>query len=148
MPGAAARPVPAVLGSAGLVCVVVGTFLPWLYSGSRSRNSYATDGAVRRLLGVDGLGGAALAAWPFVAMACAVAIAALLVGLLRLAALVGMVAALGAAAGAVAMLAADDSGAIRPANLGPMVTLVGSLAVPAAITIHLLISMRSNRRRW
>ena len=36
---AGARGWPAALGCAGLVCVVVGTFLPWLYSGSRSRNS-------------------------------------------------------------------------------------------------------------
>src|SRR4051794_27877693 len=86
-----ARAGPALLGSAGLMCVVIGTFLPWLYSGSRSRNSYATGGAVRRVLGVDGVGDAALAAWPFVGFACGAAIAALLVGFRRTAAVVGLV---------------------------------------------------------
>jgi hypothetical protein len=132
----------AALGVAGLVCVVVGTFLPWLYSGSRSRNSYATDGAIRRVLGVGGLGGAALSAWPFVGLACGAAIAALLVGLRRTAAVIGVLAAVGAAAGAIAMLAADGNGFIRPANVGPIVTLVGALAVPAAVTIQVFGSSR------
>jgi hypothetical protein len=145
---AGVRALPAALGCAGLTCAVVGSFLPWLYSGSRSRDSYATDGAARRLLGVDGLGGAALAAWPFVGLACGTAIAALLIGLVRTAAGIGMLAAIAAAAGAVAMLLADDAGTIRPANVGPIVTLVGSLAVPAAISIQLLSANRSGRRRW
>lgn len=138
---------PAALGCAGLACVVVGTFLPWLYSGTRSRNSYATDGAVRRLLGVNGPGGAALAAWPFVGLAGGAAVAALLLGLVRTAAGIATLAAVGAATGAVAMLLADDAGTIRPANVGPIVTLVGSLAVPAAVSIQLLAAKRS-RRRW
>jgi hypothetical protein len=139
-------PLPAVFGCAGLVCVVIGTFLPWLYSGSRSRNSYATDGAVRRLLGVEGLGSAALAVWPFVSLACAAAVAALVVGLARTAALVGALASFGAAAGAIAMLAANGSGTIQPANVGPTVTLVGSIAALASISIQLLPSTRFNRR--
>jgi len=131
-----------------LVCLVVGTFLPWLYSGSRTRNSYAADGAVRRLLGVNGVGAAALAAWPFVAITCGASIAALLLGLRRTAALIGLLAAAGGVAGASAMLTAHDNGAFRPANVGPIVTLVGSLIVPAAAMIHLLLSHRTNRRRW
>lgn len=141
------RALAALLGAAGLVCVVVGTFLPWLYSGSRVRNSYAADGAVRRVLGVSGIGDVALAAWPFVGVACGAAIAALLVGLLRTAAVIGMVAAVAAAAGAIAMLTAGGSGIVRPANVGPIVTLIGSLAVPAAVTIHLFASSRSGRGR-
>jgi hypothetical protein len=131
-----------------LVCVVIGTFLPWLYSGRRSRNSYAAGGALRRLLGIHGVGGAALAAWPFVALACAASIAALVLGLARTAAVIGILAAAGAATGAVAMLAADGNGTVRPADLGPIVTLFGSLAVPVAITLQLLTSTPANRRRW
>lgn len=140
--------IASVLGCAGLVCVVVGTFLPWLYSGGRSRDSYATNGVARRLLGVEGVGGAALGAWPFVGLACAAAVAALVMGLARTAAGVGIVAAIGAAAGAIAMLAADGSGTIRPASVGPIVTLVGSLTALATFTILLLTSTRFNRRRW
>jgi hypothetical protein len=140
-----ARAAPALLGCAGLVCVVAGTFLPWLYSGSRSRNSYATGGALRRVFDIGGAGDTALKAWPFVGLACAAAIAALLVGLRRIAVVVGLIAAAGAAAGAIAMLTADGNGVIRPANAGPVVTLVGALTVPLAVTIHVLGSSRSGR---
>jgi hypothetical protein len=137
--GGRLRALPAALGCAGLVCVVIGTFLPWLYSGSRSRNSYAAGGAVRRVLGVDGIGDAALAAWPFVGLACGAAVAALLLGLQRTAAAIGVLAAAGAAVGAIAMLAADGSGVVQPATVGPIVTLIGALAVPVAVTIRLLV---------
>jgi hypothetical protein len=130
-----------------LVCVVIGTFLPWLYSGSRSRNSYAADGAVRRVLGVGEIGDAALTAWPFVGLACGAAVAALLLGLVRTAAVIGLLAAVGAASGAIAMLAAGGNGVIRAANVGPIVTLVGAAAVPAAVTIHLFGASRFGRGR-
>ena len=131
--------VAAVLGCAGLVCVVVGTFLPWLYSGSRARNSYATGGALRRVFHVGGLADAALAAWPFVGLACAIAIATYVIGLRRVAAVVGLIAAAAAIAGSIAMLTADGNGVVRPANAGPIVTLVGALAALAAVTIQLSI---------
>ena len=137
----------AAVGCAGLVCVVLGTFLPWLYSGSRSRNSYAADGAVRRVLGVGDVGDAALTAWPFIGLACGVAIAALLLGLLRTAAVVGLAAAAGATAGAVATLTADGNGIVRPASVGPIVTLAGALAVPVAVTIHVLGASVTGRGR-
>jgi hypothetical protein len=130
------------------VCVVVGSFLPWLHSGTRSRNSYATDGAVRRLLGVSRPGDWALVAWPYVGLACGAAIAALLIGLPRVAAGIGLVAAAGAAVAAITMLTADRAATIRPAFAGPIVTLVGSLVVVVAITIYVLSSIRTNRRRW
>jgi len=136
-----------VVGCAGLVAVVIGTFLPWLYSGSRTRNSYAADGAVRRVLGVSDIGDAALTVWPFVGLACGAAIAALLLGLQRTSAVVGLAAAVGAAVGAIAMLAAGGNGVVRPANIGPIVTLVGAAAVPVAVTIHLFGASRFGRGR-
>lgn len=139
--------VAGVAGCAGLACVVVGTFLPWLYSGSRSRNSYETGGALRRVFDVRGISDAALAAWPFVGLACAATIALLILGLRRTAAVVGLVDAAGAAAGAIAMLTAGDNGLVRPANLGPIVTLVGALTVVAAVTIQLFGASRTGRGR-
>lgn len=143
----AGRAAPTALGCAGLVCVVVGTFLPWLYSGSRSRNSYATGGALRRIFDVGGAADTALALWPFVGLACAAAIAALLVGLRRTAAAVGLIAAAAGAAGAIAMLTAGGNGDIRPAETGPIVTLIGALAVPVAATIQLSGASRRGRGR-
>jgi hypothetical protein len=133
------------LGACGLVCIVVGTFLPWLHSGSHTRNSYGADGAARRLLGVDGVGGFALTIWPFVVLACAAGLAALLLAWARIAAIVGVLAAAGAAAGAIAMLTAGRSAAMQPAALGPTVTLVGSAAVLGAVTMQHLLSARMHQ---
>ena len=140
------RVVAAAVGCAGLVCLVAGTFLPWLYSGRRTRNSYAAGGAARQLLGLGDVANSALTAWPFVVFACAAAIAALLLGWRAIAQLLAALAAAAAAAGSLAVLAADSVGLIRPATVGPIVTLVGSATVLAAITINVLIA-RSNGGR-
>lgn len=129
------------------MCIVVGTFLPWLYSGSRTRNSYAADGAVRRLIGVHGIGDAALAAWPFVSLACGAAVAAFVLGLPRIAAAIALLAAVGTATGAIAMLTASGSGVVRPANVGPIVTLAGALAVLAAASMQTLGATLRGRGR-
>lgn len=128
----ARRPVPALPRAAvcaGLLLVVVGTFLPWLHSGRASRNSYATDGAIRRLLDVNGAAEAALRAWPFVSLLCALAAALVLLGLHRIGA--GLALAAAAAAGPVAgwALASSGHGLIRPATSGPVVTLIGAVMI-------------------
>jgi hypothetical protein len=129
-------------GGAGLLCIVVGTFLPWLHSGSHTRNSYGADGAARRLLGVHGVGAAFLTIWPFVVFACAAALAAGVLGWRRIAAVIAVLAACGAAAGAITMLTAGHSAVLQPANAGPIVTFVGSVVVVAAVTMHRLILTR------
>lgn len=52
------------MGSAGAVVLVAGTFLPWIRSGSTSRNSYQAAGHVERweLLG-DGLSAPLIVLW-------------------------------------------------------------------------------------
>jgi hypothetical protein len=124
--------------------MVVGSFLPWLYSGTRARNSYATGGVVRRLLGVGDFGDAALRAWPFIGALCGLAVAALLLGARPVAAALGLLAVAGAATAAITMLSAHRGEVVRPAYVGPIVTLVGAFAVLAAITIQ-VISDRSSR---
>jgi hypothetical protein len=110
----------------GLTLVVIGTFLPWLQSGRSSRNSYAVDGAVRRLLDVSGAADTALRAWPFVSLLCALAAAAVLLGWHRTGAGLAALAALLAGGVAGWALAAPGHGLIRPATLGPAVTLAGA----------------------
>jgi hypothetical protein len=127
------------------VCIVVGTFLPWMRSGSHTRNSFGADGAARRLLGVSGVGAFALTSWPFVVLACAAGLAARLLGWPRIGAVIGVLAAAGAIAGAVAMLTAGGNVAIRPASIGPTVTLIGSAAVFAAVTMQHLLTKRSRQ---
>jgi hypothetical protein len=112
---------------AGLAAVVIGSFLPWLHSGRATRNSYATDGAVRRLLDVSGPVDAALRAWPFVSLLCAVAAALLLLGRTGLGAALALVAAVAAGGVAAWALASGGRGIVRPAVLGPAVTVAGAI---------------------
>jgi hypothetical protein len=110
----------------GLALVVVGTFLPWLRSGRATRNSYATDGAVRRLLEVSGAADAALRAWPFVSLLCAAAVALIVLGYPRLGIAVAALAAVSAGVVAGWALASSSRGLIQPATAGPAVTLAGA----------------------
>ena len=112
---------------AGPAVLVVGTFLPWLRSGRTDRNSYATDGAVRRLLDVDGTTAAALRAWPFVSLLCAAAVALVLLGRLGLGAAFAAFAALAAGPLAGWALGARSRGLLHAASTGPAVTLVGAI---------------------
>ena len=112
---------------AGLTLVVVGTFLPWLRSGRATRNSYATDGAVRRLLDVNGTVDAALRAWPFVSLLCALAVAFVLLGLHRAGLVLAVLAALAAGPVAAWALLSPAHGLIRPATAGPAVTMIGAI---------------------
>lgn len=112
---------------AGLAVVVLGTFLPWLRSGSVTRNSYASDRALRDLWHVHGPLAALLSVWPFVSLACALGMALLLLGLARAGSVVAVLAALCAAGVAAWTLATSGNTAISPATAGPAVTLAGAV---------------------
>jgi hypothetical protein len=118
---------------AGLVLAVVGTFLPWLRSGHATRNSYATDGAVRRLVELSGSADLALRVWPFVSLLAAVALALVLLGVLRIGLVAAAVAALLTGAVAVWALNTEVHGLIHPAAPGPTVTLLGACLVGAGV---------------
>jgi hypothetical protein len=134
---------PRAITCLGLAVLVVGTFLPWLHSGLATRNSYATDGAMRRLLRVGGAANTALRAWPFLSLLCAVAAALLLLGHLRTALAAAVVAALVGGGVAVWALTTSSGALVRPAPVGPIVTAVG-----AALTlVGVLACARSSRRR-
>ena len=117
----------------GLVVVVIGTFLPWLRSGSVDRNSYAVGGAVRRLLPVHGAAEAALSAWPFVGLLCATAIGLILFGLVRTGAAVAAATALVCAVVSAWVLTTSGQGVIRRAALGPSTTLAGAVITVLAV---------------
>lgn len=140
-----ARPLAALRGRAvpligtGLTLVVAGTFLPWLRSGSVERNSYATGGALRDLLGNGGRIGLALDVWPFVSLACAAALGLLILGVSRGGALLAVVVALAAGALGVSALAVHTGFTVAPARLGPAVTATGAaLALLAAVPVLIL----------
>ena len=124
-----------VLLCAGPAVLVVGTFLPWLRSGRTDRNSYATDGAVRRLLDVDGTTAAALRAWPFVSLLCAAAVALVLLGRVGLGAALAALAALAAGPVAGWALGVRNRGLLHAATAGPAVTLTGAILILVGVLI-------------
>lgn len=125
------------LAGAGLVVLLIGTFLPWLRSGGALRNSYQADGVIRRLLAPNGPAGALLTAWPLVGACCAVAAAGYALGLRRTALALAAVTAVAAGAVAVpALILAPRSYASVIAG-GPAVTLAGSALVLAGVVTAL-----------
>lgn len=129
----------------GLLVVVVGTFLPWLQSGRATRNSYAADGAVRRLLDVSGPVDAALRMWPFVSLLCAVAAAAVILGILKIGFGLSMMAAVISGSVATVALAASPHGLVRPASAGPAVTLAGAIVAVIGALCALVLERHSGR---
>ena len=113
------------LACAGLVLMVVGTFLPWIRSGSVGRNSYSATGLLRRLLDATGLLAFALDAWAFLALVAAVAVGAVVAGLRRTGAAAILLLALLTGAVAVATFRAPAGGDISTERVGPIVTIAG-----------------------
>ena len=59
------------IGGAGIVLVIVGSFLPWVVSGTVRRSSYAIVGILGRLgIGEDGPLGILIGAWPLIGVLC------------------------------------------------------------------------------
>jgi hypothetical protein len=59
------------IGATGLILVVVGSFLPWVDSGTVRRSSYQIAGVVGRLgIGAGGALAFLIAAWPFIGFLC------------------------------------------------------------------------------
>lgn len=133
-------------GAAGLVLIVVGTFLPWLRSGRVLRNSYQADGAIRRLLAPDGLAHGALAVWPAVSLACAAAIALYTLGGRGLGLALGLMTALVAAAVGIGALTAPTLASVSVAPIGPVVTVLGSALTLLAVTLRFVLFVRDDRR--
>ncbi|GAA4004127.1 hypothetical protein GCM10022247_26390 [Allokutzneria multivorans] len=123
----------------GLVVTVLGTFLPWLHSGSVLRNSYEAADLVRRLLELDsGVGGALLLVWPGVGPVAALCVAGYLVGFPRVSAVANLVfSAITGAVGVFASVHADDGGSLVGISwTGPVTVLVGAvLALLGAIGV-------------
>jgi len=134
-----------VLGAAGLVTMVLGTFLPWLRSGEVQRNSYASFGVLRRLIGFHGAAEMLLRGWPLLGAVCALVVVLAVAGLLRVAAVLALVVAAWAAAVAGGALAHQPAAGVRVESLGPIVTITGTVGITAA-AIVILISRMWDRR--
>lgn len=126
------------LGATGLVALVVGTFLPWLTSGSSHRNVYRAGNALRGVLGVRGVAAVGLDVLPFVGLWCAAVAIAYALGYRRVACAGGLLVAAAALSGAIGALVTGADGFVKAAPAGPIVTILGALFVAAAATVLLL----------
>ncbi|MEU4806800.1 hypothetical protein [Actinosynnema sp. NPDC023587] len=121
-----------------MVTTVVGTFLPWLRSGSVTRDSYEVL-ALRGFAGLDGTWGEVIrAVWVGITPVAVVCVVLWSVRLRRFAAFSALV--FGTIAGTVGALAAvqgGNEGALVGISLtGPVVTLGGAvLGIAGAITV-------------
>lgn len=129
----------------GLAAIVLGAFLPWMHSGSATRNSYRAAGVARRVLHVAGWLGAGLRVWPFIPLAAAVAVALLAMGWTRSAGVLGTLLCAGCAAVTVGTLSLAGNTAVSPAALGPSVTLIG--AGLGLVSSTLLLGRQRHRPR-
>lgn len=141
-----------VAAGAGLLILVAGTFLPWLRSGTAERNSYSADGAIRSLLGVHGVSGAVLMAWPFVSLLCALAIGLLIVRVRRTGLALAALCALAAGIVCVRVLRLAPNSVVGVATPGPAVTVTGCAvvlagAVPVLLRVALAGAAPSHRSR-
>ncbi|WP_216204886.1 hypothetical protein [Amycolatopsis aidingensis] len=133
-----ARPTGAYLAAAcaaaGLVGVVVGSFLPWFGSGSVSRTSYQAAALLGRLdLFDNALVDLALRSWVAVPLLCAGSVALFALGLFRTAATCTLV--LGAVVGTIGMVCAvqgteagSAAGGVAVLIPGPVTSTAGSAA--------------------
>ena len=122
----------ALVAGLGVVLVLVGTFLPWLRSGSALRDSYQTIGLIRFYHLLDGSPlGSLLTVWVGLTPAITVCVAAYALGLRRSAACAAaVVAVLTGTVAVVATVQAGSGGALLGvAGTGPAVTLTGSALV-------------------
>ncbi|WP_447002911.1 hypothetical protein ACRAKI_24765 [Saccharothrix isguenensis] len=128
----------AVLGVIGLVTAAVGTFLPWLRSGTVTRTSYEVL-ALRGFAGLDGVPGEIVRGiWVGLTPLAVCCVVLWVLRLHRFAACVALL--FGTIAGTVAALAAvqggNEAALVGISMTGPVTTLGGAvLGVAGAITV-------------
>lgn len=133
----ALSPAAWIITAAGSIGIIVGTFLPWLTSGSVQRHLYQVAGVADRLGFVGAAPAKALIALP---VACALPIGLMAMSLPRVGAFSALALsaiALGAGGAALAMAGGRGAGALAVAPLGPATVAVGGIfvLVGALVTI-------------
>ena len=141
-------PFGAAVSAIGLVCVLIGSFLPWLVSGGVRRDSYAIVGIVGRLgLAGSGFAATALSFWPLLGPVVMLPVIAAILRRWRIAAVTAMLIGLitGLTSGGVLIVASGHRAmGIGVENQGPVCTAIGAAA---AILGALVLLIRAPTRR-
>jgi hypothetical protein len=118
---------------------VVGTFLPWVRSGTRRRNSYDVFAIVERLgYSASSAVGWCLKLWPLFPLLAVVAVTALWLRWIRTAAVIASLTAVAGGVVAIAVVRAGRSGLVSAAY-GPWVTIVGAADLLASVWFTIAI---------
>lgn len=129
----------AVLLGAGLVAVAVGTFLPWVRSGSVLRDSYESIGVIRTVGVLDGSPLALLLdAWVALIPVSTLCVVGYALGFRGSAAAASCVVAIisGTVAGAAIVVGSGEGVRLGISSIGPTTTLVGAvLALAGAVGV-------------
>jgi hypothetical protein len=134
----------ALLTAVGLVAVAVGTFLPWVVSGSVLRDSYQSIAVIRTFRMLDGNPLAlVIDAWTLLIPAMTLCVVAYALGFRRSSATISAVIAIisGTVAGAATVLSGGEEVRLGIASIGPTTTLVG-----AVLTIAGVVGIFAGRR--
>lgn len=135
----------------GLLLIVVGSFLPWIRSGSALRDSFEIAGVLDRLGPQDDPALTfALSVWIAVPLACVLTIGLYVAGLARMSAVCAII--VSAVAGTVGLatyvVVGDGPGLVTSVPAGPMTTCLGGvIALFGALGILLGLRARSGVRR-
>lgn len=136
----------------GLTLTIIGTFLPWLISGSVTRNSYQLAGALQQFRVVDSrLMDTVVAGWAFLGPILLVPTVLLALRMWRTAAGLSVGVGLLVAAAAVTTLVVVGSKSrfgIRLADAGPLTVACGSALIIVAGLLLLFSGRRDVRMVW
>ncbi|AOS62983.1 hypothetical protein [Actinoalloteichus hymeniacidonis] len=110
-----------------MTIAVIGTFLPWLRSGSVFRDSHQTLGVLRRLLEPPPALDTILGAWPLLIPVPALAVLLYVIGLRATAAGVALFFSvlMGTATTVALVLGLNSTALIGLSGIGPITTLIG-----------------------
>jgi hypothetical protein len=118
------------VAAAGLALLAVGTFLPWVVSGSVVRDSYQSISLLRTIGVVDGSPlEIVLDAWTMIVPAITVCVGVYAFGFRRVAATISTILAIicGTIAGAATVVGGDQDVSLGIAGAGPVAMLIGSV---------------------
>ena len=133
------RAVPFTAMAVGGLVAVLGSFLPWVRTGRRSRNSYDVFRVVGRLgFAPDGPAATAMRWWPLVPLLAAAGVVAVWWGWGRAGGAIGLVAGAYAGVIGVAVARAPEADLVE-LGTGPTVTAVGAVVLLAGAAGALVV---------
>ena len=119
------------IGGAGLVLVIAGSFLPWVVSGTVRRSSYAIVGVLGRLgIGDNGPIGILVGAWPLIGVLCMTPVVAAGLRWWRTSGVLAVLLAVAAGLlsfGVIVVTAGRSAGGIGVDPVGPAVMAAGAV---------------------